>query len=138
GAPACRAAPLLAGATLYPAPAEADPTVGAPLASISVPFSAAPLYTGTLKSEVNDNDSTNPYGGLTFVYQISNDPGSLDPIHRLTINNFAGFLIDASYQPGSGVGATLINRSFAGTVGFAFFASPVGPGEIDPGTTAAL
>ncbi len=134
----CHATPLLAGATLYPAPGEPDPTVGAPLASMSVPFSAAPLYSGTLKSEVYNNDISNPYGGLTFVYQVSNDLVSLDPIHRLTINNFSGFSIDASYQIGSGLAATLIDRSAAGTVGFGFFGSPVGPGAIAPGITTAL
>ena len=129
---------LLSGATLYPAPGEPDPTVGAPLASMSVSFSAAPLYTGTLKSEVYNNDISNPYGGLTFVYQVSNDLASLDPIHRLTINNFSGFSIDASYQIESGLEATLIDRSAAGTEGFAFFAFPVGPGEIAPGHTTGL
>jgi hypothetical protein len=84
--PLGQAATLLAGATLYPAPGEPDPTVGAPLVSMNVPFSAAPLYTGTLKSAVYKNDSSNPYGGLTFVYQVSNDLVSLDPIHHLTIN----------------------------------------------------
>ncbi len=138
GAPFSHAAGLSAGTTLYPAPGEPDPTVGAPLASMSMPFSAAPLYSGTLVSEVYNNDTSNPYGGLTFVYQLSNDLVSLDDIHRLTINDFSGFLVDASYQTGSGLAATLIDRSAAGTVGFGFFSSPVGPGAITPGLTSAL
>jgi hypothetical protein len=135
--PSSHADTLNAGTTLYPAPGEGDPIVGAPLASINVPFSTA-LYSGTLLSEVYDNDITNPYDGLTFVYRLTNDPGSLDDIHRLTINNFADFQIDASYQDTAGLAATLITRSNVGTVGFAFFGDPLGPGDLSPGLTSAL
>lgn len=139
GASVGQASPLLVGSPLYPAPGEPDPVVGAPLASISMPFSAAPLYTGTLISEVYNNDTSNPYGGLTFVYQLSNDFVSLDAIHRLTINNFSGFLIDASYQiPTAALVPSLIDRSLAGTVGFHFIPNPPGVGELSPGLATPL
>lgn len=139
GASIGQASPLIVGSPLYPAPGETDPVVGAPLASISMPFSAAPLYTGTLVSEVYNNDTSNPYGGLTFVYELSNDLVSLDPIHRLTINNFASFLIDASYQvPTAALVPSLIDRSAAGTVGFHFIPNPPGVGDLTPGSTTAL
>jgi hypothetical protein len=101
------------------------------------PFVAAPLYSGVLTSTVY-SDPGNALGGLTFVYELSNDFVSLDSIHRLTINDFAGFTVDASYQtPTVNLAPTLITRSAAGTVGFAYFGFPVGPGDITNGVITA-
>ena len=131
------AAPLPPGTSLYPVPDEADPTPGGVIASMSLPFSAAPLYTGVLTSTVVD-DPANPLGGLTFVYELSNDFVSADPIHRLTINGYAGLSVDASYQaPTLGLLPTLVTRSLAGTIGFNFIPTPVGFGELGAGLTTA-
>ena len=131
------AAPLAPGTSLYPVPGEADPTPGGVIASMSLPFSAAPLYSGVLTSTVVD-DPGNPLGGLTFVYELSNDFVSSDAIHRLTINGYAGLSVDASYQsPTLGLLPTLVTRSLAGTIGFNFIPTPVGLGELGAGLTTA-
>ena len=62
----------------------------------------------------DDNYITNPFGGLTFVYQVSNDLVSLDAIHRLTINNYSGFSVDASYQIGPPIGGFIQSQDRTG------------------------
>jgi len=141
------AGPLLPGTSML-APAEPDPVGGSMLAGgVPVSFSAG-LFSGTLTSTVLSGDVSNPYGGLTFTYLLSNNPDSADSIHRLTINDFAGFLTDASFQAGAGdasflVGTMLppatIDRSLSGTtVGFSFISPPLGPGDLMPGMASAL
>jgi hypothetical protein len=137
------AAPLPPGGTLYPVPAEPDPVGGVLLGSVTAPVSSG-LFTGTLVSKVYNGDTSNPFGAsaLTFTYQLSNNTSSTDPMERLTIASFAGFLIDASYQPasaGSFLTPTLVNLTPSGdTVGFSFLGSPVGPGTLLQGMTSAL
>src|SRR5262245_29509473 len=77
---------------------------------LPVPFASA-TFNGTLISTVYSGDATNPYGGLTFTYQLINNAGSspVGDIDRLTINDYAGFAVDASYQsPTTGVLPTLV------------------------------
>ena len=108
---------------------------GSPLAVSSDTFS------GTLTSSVIVGDTSNPYGGLTFTYLLSNDLVSSDAIGRITINSFAGFLTDVSFQsPGAGVQPTLSDRSNSGnTIGYSFVGPPLSAlGEIQPGQSAAL
>src|SRR3954469_16704601 len=79
---------------------------------IAVPFSSATFH-GTLTSTVIAGDTSNPYGGLTFTYLISNSAvgAPIGDIDRLTINDYAGFLVDASYQtPATGLPPTLVDR----------------------------
>ena len=119
------AAPLAPGMTI-PAPAEPDPTGGAPVAGgLPVPFASA-NYTGTLTSTVIAGDPSNPLGGLTFTYLLSNDASSLNSLERMTISSFAGFATDVSYQvPAAGVPPTFIDRNPipADVVGFSFFSA---------------
>jgi hypothetical protein len=91
-----QAAPLPPG-TAFPAAAEPDPTGGIVVGFTNVAF-AAPSFSGTLISTVYLGDPSNPFGGLTFTYQITNDPGSVDPIGRLTINGWDLLPTDASFQ----------------------------------------
>lgn len=141
---ACLAAPSTASAasinmlqTLMPAPGEANPFGGNIVATITVPVVSS-TYSGILTSTVYANDASSPYSGLTFTYLLSNDASSAQPIGRLTVNGYAGYLTDASYEsPAIGLPPTLINRSVSDVVGFSFFAG-VGPGVLSPGMTSSV
>src|SRR4051794_11115908 len=92
-----QAAPLAPGATI-PAPSEPDPTGGVvkPGTGGAVGFAAggAAPYSGTLTSTVIAGDPSNPLGGLTFTYRLSNDGTSLSALERMTNIDFTGFLTD--------------------------------------------
>ena len=53
---------------------ETDPTGGTVLSSLSAPFVAG-TYSGTLISQVISGDPSNPLGGLTFTYLLTNNLG---------------------------------------------------------------
>ena len=135
-----QAAPLNPGGQLFPAPGEPDP-VGATLviSSGALGFATA-NYTGTLTSNVYNNDASNPFGpgALTFTYLLANNANSTDALHRLTVLGYTGFLTDASWQtPAAGVAPTLIDRQATGdVVGFSF--EGFGPGVLNPGQNSAL
>ncbi len=122
--------------TLGGAPGEAAPT-GTVIASLNSPFTSG-AYTGTLNVQVLQGDTTNPLGGLTFVYTLSNDFTSTDAINRLTITGFNGWQVDAAYDIASlGVIPFDIDRSTSGNgnvigVDFAQNSStvPLTPGTI--------
>lgn len=133
-----QAALLPTGGTLFPAPGEPDPTggavVGGPLVS---PFAVPGMFSGTLTSTVIAGDPSNPLGGLTFTYVLSNDPGSANAMARVTVSSYAGFATDASYQLGTpGVPPTFIDRLTSDVVGFSF--AGFGPGPIAPGVSTAV
>lgn len=132
------AAPLPVGATLFPAPAEPGPMPGVVVDSVSSPF-VTPTFSGTVVTTVISGDLSNPYGGLTFIYRVANDLGSIHPISRTTMNGYAGWLTDASYEsPATGVAPALINRPTADFVGFTYFDAPLGSGLVTPGTNSAV
>jgi hypothetical protein len=123
------AAPLAPGAFVA-APPEGDPIGGAPVATVTLPFSA-PTFSGSLTSTVIAG-AVNPLGGLTFTYQLTNTDIDASPtsIHRLTVSDFVGFLTDVSYQPGPGAAPTFMDRSFPDggtTIGFSFFTPEILP-----------
>jgi hypothetical protein len=136
------AATLIPGATIV-APAEPDPTGGIVQAGtgVAVPF-ASPAgpgqFSGTLTTTVISGDPSNPLGGLTFTYRITNDAVSLAALERMTSLDFTGFLTDVSYQtPAAGVVPTSVDRDASGsTVGWSF--SPLGAGVIPAGGASAL
>lgn len=132
------AAPLPVGATLFPAPAEPGPIPGTVVDSVSSPF-VTPTFSGTIVTTVISGDLSNPFGGLTFIYRVFNDIGSLHPVSRATMNGYTGWLTDASYQtPAVGVAPALINRPTADFVGFTYFDAPLGSGLIGPGSSSAV
>ena len=127
------AAPLVPGGVQFPAIAEPDPVNATLLATTGpVPFSS-PTFSGSLISSVFVNDASNPFGptGLTFTYQLTNNPGQGDSIGRLTVSSFDGFLTDASFNatvPVGGTPPTIITRSANGQVmGFDFVSPALGP-----------
>lgn len=134
------ATPLGVGGLLFPTPAEADPTGGVVVAGgLPVPF-AAGAFSGTLTTVVA-GDPSNALGGLTFVYQLSNAITSTNVLERLTVNGYAPFLVDASYQtPAAGI--LRVRRSPDGGCGwFQLHCSPrpqrTGPREQQRGSGAA-
>jgi hypothetical protein len=119
---------------------EADPGAGSKVeATLTVPVVAA-TFSGSLTSTVLSGDSTNPFpGGLTFIYQLSNDETSPHAIHRFTVSNFTGFGTDVSYSTLSGGTApTLMDRGPlpGDVVGFTFIGATLGAGALAPGSTA--
>jgi hypothetical protein len=90
---------LNVGASQFPVPNEGAFT-GSVISSLTTGFSTS-LYSGTLTSEVVSGDTTNPLGGLTFVYTLSNASTSGSSLTRLTLNGFAGVQADTSWLLGS-------------------------------------
>ncbi len=137
------AAPLLTGSTLI-ASGETDPSGGTltQIATESVGFtggSGSSLESGTLTSSVYKNDASNPLGGLTFTFQITNKttPSSLTDVTGLTTTDFTGFGTDASYQtPTTNITPKSVSRNTADIVGWTFTAT--NGGVIAPGQTSSV
>lgn len=138
--PFISASVIVPGQTAYAA-AELDPVGGFVVQTTGpVPFFSA-TFSGTLTSSVISGDTSNPFGGLTFTYLLQSDPGSPNAIGRLTVNDFAGFLTDMSFQtPPAGLQPTLNDRSngVGDVIGFSFIGAPIGPGVLRPGASSAL
>jgi hypothetical protein len=141
-ASASLAAPLPVGGSIL-VPGQAGPVGGVLAAPPLIETLTSPTFTGTLVSEVIAGDASNPFGGLTFVYQVTNNLVSPDAIERVTIDNYTGFTVDASYQtPAAGQIPTLADRP-GDQVGFSFI-NPVpaipgfGHGVLAQGATSAL
>jgi hypothetical protein len=74
---------------------------------------------GTLISDVYANDSNNPYGGLTFTYQLTLSSNSLHTADYFAISSYAGIIpIDVTSDgTSSGQAPLLATRSQAATDG---------------------
>jgi hypothetical protein len=133
------AAPLQPGGTLFPAPSEPDPSGGSIVATAAAVPLVAATFTGNLTTTVIAGDTSNPYGGLTFTYLLTNDADSTNVISQLAVSGFAGFLADVSYQtPATGTLPALIDRSSTGSAVFFSFLDGIGPGALKPGSISAL
>lgn len=137
------ASPIGPGGTLFMAPGENEPFVGSTLVAggVAVPFATA-FYTGTLTTYVLAGDTTNPYGGLTFVYVMHNNAGSANALARLTVNGYAGWLTDASYSTApylpAGTNPLFIDRQANGdSLGFSF-SNALGHSLVLPGTDSSF
>ncbi len=136
-------AALVPGSVLIPGAAEPDP-VGATLVATTgpVPFVVPGSFSGSLTSSAYSPDPTNPLGGYTFTYLITNDAASANSIGRMTVGEFLGWATDGSYQvPVAGVAPASIDRNVSGdVVGFNFVPTPVDPltGFLGPGASSAL
>lgn len=130
--------PLSAGGLLLPVPQELVPSDGNTIDSLSDGFSANNAFSGDLRTLVIEDDSANPFGGLTFIYQILNDgvEGS-NSIGRLAVDSFIGFNTDVSYLVDDGtVAPVYADRGINGAiVGFSFFTFQGDPhtGFLNPG-----
>ena len=131
------AAPIPPGGFLYPFDPEPGPeAVGALLIDqIIAPYTGADIQ-GSLVSSVYNVDPLNPFGGLTFTYQVFS-AGSLQPVEMFTVGNFGPFLTDVSWDfagpPGPTVPPVYASRNITGDVisfDFALFgAIGILPGE---------
>ncbi len=130
----------------YLATGAAVPVGGVPIAGgAPLAFSSA-TFSGTLTTTVISGDASNPYGGLTFTYLLSNDLASSHAIERLTINGYSGFLVEANYLTPTGDQIpTLFDRSTGAgdTIGESFI-NPIsslpgfGNGVLSPGASSVL
>jgi len=132
------AKPMLPGQSAL-AVTEIDPLGGVVVAGPSASPLVGTAFTGTLTTTVIQGDASNPFGGLTFVYQVANSPHSADGIVRLPVTGYGNWLTDMSFQPGLGLPPTAMDRSLTGdVVGYSFVGPPVGPTVLLPGTVSEL
>ena len=132
------AIPIVPGQTAI-AVAEPDPVGGVVVAGPLVSPMNGAAFTGTLTSTVIQNDASNPWGGLTFIYQVANNANSLDAIGRLTVTDYNGWLTDMSFQAVGGLPPALMDRSGSGNVvGFSFVGPPLGPTVLLPGSKSEV
>ncbi|MGC3957843.1 MAG: PEP-CTERM sorting domain-containing protein [Verrucomicrobiota bacterium] len=87
-------------------------------------------------SSVWAGDTSSPYTGLTFTYQLFSSSSSVNSIDRLTLNRFAGFQTDVGYN-GSGIVPSRASRTATGELmAFvfenAFFQPTLTPGSSSP------
>lgn len=127
-----------------PALASAFPVGGVTLNSVTDPFvgtvieNGVPItLNGAVTSTVIQGDASNPYGGLTFTYQLMLNAISTDSSSEVTIGSYGGFATDVSYNatPGEILPSNFTRSGGAGsTVRFLFSDG----GGVGPGDTSAL
>jgi hypothetical protein len=130
--------PLAAGMLVNP------PPVGIPVGlligpAISTNFTGLDsnnvvVFTGTVNSAVILDSVT---GGLDFLYQVTNNPGSTDALTRLSFTDFSNYNTSVGYNAGTGLivpGDATRSTGVGRIVGFDF---PVNTGPITPGTSSA-
>jgi len=127
------------------ASAEAKPVGGVIEVGTGLPVGfVAATFSGQLTSTVISGDTSNPFGGLTFVYLLENFVGSPHDIHRLTVSSFQSFQTDASYSsllPGQAPSTIERNSGIGDVVGFNFqtlIPVPNAGGPLTPGSISAL
>lgn len=99
---------LAPGGTLYPI--SAGPGLGAGATLLYTTNSAWSNWSinGTLISSVYQNDPNNPYGGLTFTYQVILNGSSVNGLGQLTVSSYENvFPIDVTYDSTSSSGETV-------------------------------
>lgn len=133
-------AALLTPGTAALAAAEPDPLGGVTVAGPLVTPLTGAAFTASITSWVISGDTSNPFGGLTFVYEVTNNATSIDAIGRTTLNGFAGWQTDASYSNRSGgTPPTYMDRNGNGNVvGYTFQGPPLGTAVLAPGATSTL
>lgn len=131
------AAPLSPFGTQLPAVGELEPIAGTIEATMTTLFST-PTFSGSLTSTVLSGDTSNPFGGLTFTFLLSNDLVSPHPLGRLTLNGWDAWLTDVSFALDStGVRPAIANRPVGDVIGFTFM-DIIGEGLIPAGKTSKL
>ena len=98
----------------------AEPDDGHLLAQTNFTFGAG-AFAGSLTSQVWECDESNPWGGLTFAYQISNSSACTESLGLFALLGFTDSLIDVNYS-GSGIAPRQASRAVDGNkVTFGFF-----------------
>ena len=143
GSVSAHAALLAPGGFFLPVPGEPDPVGGAVVASTTVPFSVPGAFSGSVTAQVYAGDFSNPLGGLTFTYKVTND-GVAGPnsIGRVTVDDYTAWVTDVSYQvpvPVGSVAPATADRVVSGDVlGFNFLPLAPPAGFLAPGLSSAL
>jgi hypothetical protein len=102
------------------------------------PLSGA-AFDVTVTSTVIQGDTTNPYRGLTFVYEVTNSATSVDAIGRFTATGYTGWQTDMSFQASGGLPPATMDRSITSdVVAYSFVGPPLGPSVLTPGATSEL
>jgi len=98
------------------------------------------VFTGHETTTVYSGDTNNGFGGLTFVYNLSNDLTSTDAIDRVSLSGFAGFATDVGFiDPGGTFEPVAVTRSTNGDIiGFDFSALGLGSDDILQGGTSSF
>jgi hypothetical protein len=142
--PSASATLLPPGNTLAPDIFPVSPqTGGTKLADTTfLPYSTS-VYSGHYESMVFSDPANKVCAGcLDFVYMFTSDATSIDPIHRATVTNFAGFETDVGYDNNStGTAPQTVDRTLNGSVvGFNFLpvANGVDPGVLPGGQSRVL
>lgn len=113
------ASPLSPGATIQLRLA-AEPDDAHLVAQTNFSFTSG-SFSGTLASKVWADDESNPLGGLTFTYKLSNSSSCLDSLGLFALRGFANSLVDLNYS-GSGIAPRTVSRSISGSeITFGFF-----------------
>jgi hypothetical protein len=138
-ASAALATPVPPGGSVTAPPGQAV-SFGSPLTPpLNSPFVAA-TYTGTLVSTVYINDPQNPNGPgfLTFHYTLTNNAGSANALGRLSVNGYAGFLTDMTWQAPGNMAPIVEDRGGGAgdDVGFNFAGFLPGYSALLPGMTS--
>ena len=120
---------------------EAGPVGASLVATTNVSFNGVDsfnniLFSGSLVSSVWSGDTSSPFSGLTFTYQLFSAGTSANAIDRLTLNRFAGFQTDVGYN-GSGITYARATRTLSGDlIAFVFedasFLPTLTPGNNSP------
>lgn len=120
---------------------EAGPVGASLLVTTNVPFNGVDsfnniLFSGSIVSSVWTGDTSSPFSGLTFTYQLFSSSSSANAIDRLTLNRFAGFLTDVGYN-GLGIVPARASRTLSGDlIAFVFedasFQPTLAPGNNSP------
>jgi hypothetical protein len=121
---------LLPNTTVLLAP-EAEPSGASIVASTSYDFTAQ-TFSGTLISTVWENDISNPFGGLTFTYQLTNSSASIHAVGLFNLTSFSGFETDVAYS-GAGIAPLRARRVGTDLIRF-FFEDVLGDPTLTPGT----
>lgn len=115
-----KAIPLGVGGTVYSTGVEV-PTGTLVASVIDAPFTAnTNMFSGLLNQWVYENEL-----GMLFVYRVSNNSGSIDPLDRVTSIDFTGFATDVD----AGVSGVRIRRNTPSTIGFDI---PIAQGSTSP------
>src|SRR5882724_11740466 len=72
-----------------PSVSEVNPVGATTLFSTNVSWGASFSFSGELVSSVLTNDTSNPFGGLTFTYQFFMDTNSAHSASQISIGDFA-------------------------------------------------
>ena len=112
-----------------------EPKEGHLLAQTNFSFTSA-AFTGTLTSKVWDEDDSNPWGGITFTYKLSNTSDCSESLGLFALRGFSHLLTDVNYS-GSGIAPRTVSRSTDGNqITFGFF-DRYGAETLLPGGTSA-